>query len=200
MKSSQSVTHLVLPLVAGLFLVAKTAEAQQSSMYYAQCGALLAYSDAQIRLLYAAVGAKEFDAALTKGVIKELERSLEVAKRSSDRAASLLTDKEAKFEPKLLKIRDAIKQAEGQLKAFATDVEEQTGSLGNSEGDEEDGPLVNDTDDEATPNKTDWSLLKTGVGWLGVDLKAARTLHRKLAGKLALRSMKYPPSPRGKRD
>ena len=170
--------------------------AQGHELHYAQAGALLAYGQSELNLLFAALTAKEFDPKLTKDTVAELERTLNDAKKRVDRATALLPESLEKNQPEMEKLRAAIKQCEDTLAKLGNDITEQTGAP--EESDVELGSRPEEELDEAPPQR-DWELLKRGTGWLAVDLGDARKKYSALARKLKLKSMKSPPKPRGKR-
>lgn len=181
-------TLLVALMTAAVNAAPSKAQAQDHGLYYAQSSALLTYADAEIRLLYASVTAKEFDPALTKSLVKELERTMSEAKRKLDRVSTLMPEKYKKQEPAIQKVRDKMIKVENQLQRLATDIEEQTKGLGEEEEEEDEEPVTRD-----------WTLLKNGAGWLAQDLKAAKSGFAKLARKLGVRPLPSPKRPRGKR-
>ena len=186
-------------LLAGLgwgLIAAPPARAQDHTLHYVQAGALLTYAQAETRILYAVVSAREFDPKLTKDIIQELRRTVGDAKRRVDRSATLLPEKLAAYEPKIMKLRDAVRQAEDQLTKLANDVDEQTKSL----TEEEETELgIQEVEDEGGPPQVDWDLLKKGVSWLAKDINDARSDYFRLAKKLKLPSLRSPPKARGKR-
>ncbi len=187
---------LILSVAAIGAAFAPDARAQGHDLHYAQAGALLAYGQSELNLLYAALTAKEFDPKLTKDTVAELNRALVDAKKRVDRTIALLPESLGKQEPELEKLRTAIKKCEDTLNKLGNDIDEQTG--GTSDEEEPELGARSEELDEAPPQR-DWELLKRGTGWLGVDLAAARAQYGKLARRLKLRSMKKPPKPRGKR-
>ncbi len=185
-----------LVMACGMAAFGSKAMAQDHTLHFAQAGAQIQYSEAQLQLLFAAINAKEFDLKFTKDTVQELRRAVGDAKRRVDKAEALLPEKYTKHTAKLTKLRDAIKVAEDSLQKLANDIDEQTGAM--QEGEDDDGEL-GVADEEAEPKQVDWTLLKTRAGWFGVDLRAAKGMQRKLMGKLGIRGLKYPPKPRGKR-
>lgn len=181
--------------------MSKPAQAQDYSLHFAQAGALLDYSNVELRILYAAVTAREYDPKVTKDTVAELKRSLGDAKRHAGRTATLLPEKLAKHEAAVEKLRSAISAAEDQLSKLATDIDEQTKSLFAEDEEVELGERSADDEGEgggeAAP--VNWDLLKSGTGWLGVDIGVAKKQHRKLSSRLKIRSLKAAPKPRGKR-
>lgn len=175
-----------------------TARAQDYTLHYTQAGALLDYSEVELRILYAAVTAREYDPKVTKDTLAELKDALGKAKRHAGRAATLLPENLMKHEPAVEKLRAEIGKAEDQLVKLSTDIEEQTKALFADEEEVELGERAEDSG-EAAPAKTDWDLLKKGAGWLGVDLKGCKRMHKSLARKLKVKGLKAPPKPRGKR-
>lgn len=175
-----------------------TAQAQDYSLHYIQAGALLDYADTEARILFAAVTAREYDPKVTKETLAELKDALAKAKRNAGRAGTLLPENLSKHEPAVEKLRAEIGKAEEQLVKLATDIDEQTKALFAEESEVELGERTEESGD-GEPAKTDWELLKKGTGWLGVDIQAAQREHKALARKLAVKSLKFPPKPRGKR-
>ncbi len=185
-------TYVTLSL-ALLLASPAVASAQQHEIYFHQTGALLQYGEAETKILYAAITAKEFDPEATKRTVEELERTLGSAKGMVDRVQALLPEGLASVEPDLVKLREQVKAAEDQLRKLATDIEEQTGS---KEGDEE--PEL-DEEGKQTPQR-DWDLLKKGCGWLWIDLSTAKGSYAKLALRLKVKPVKLIPKPSGKRQ
>ena len=182
----------VLLFCAGL-AVPSSAWAEQHELYFHQTGALLNYAEAEVRILYAVLSAKQFDPDLAKKTVAELDRTFAAAKKSTDRATAHLPEKLASNEPALIKLRELIKNSEDQLQRLATDIEEQTAAP------EADPDTQDELEEAASAPTRDWELLKSGCGWLGVDLKAARSAYSKLVRKLKLRPVRAPKQPRGKR-
>ncbi|MCB9655679.1 MAG: hypothetical protein H6729_16265 [Deltaproteobacteria bacterium] len=186
----------------------REARAQDIDLHFTQVGGQLERADGDLRVLNAGVTAKVFDPALAQAVIKELEAAFGAAKKSTDRSTALLSDAQRKFEPEMLKLREAIKACEDQLRLLATDIDEQTGGAAEDDGDDDaDTPstALSGTDDlERAANapdkvKADWELLRASTGWLGVDLAAARDKYKRLARRLKLKPYPYPKKPKGKR-
>jgi hypothetical protein len=173
--------------------IAGTARAEEAHLYHAQSGALLAYADAATTIIYNALLAKEFDPEIAKTLIKDLERSVNDAKRTIDRTRIILGDE--KLEPEFTKLLDIVKRAESQVTRFGTDIEEQTGEK------EPEASDHRDDDAEEEPKKHDWTLLKNDAAWLFQDIKDARTAHAAVGKKLkGSTPMKTPPKAAGKRD
>lgn len=185
-------------LFAGLAAMATPARAQGPELQFAQAGALLAYAEAEVRLLYASLIAREYDPALTKSLIDELKRTLGDAKTRVDRTSALLDEKDAKLEPELLDLREKIKRIEGSLAKLAANIQEQTAPKAEPAGLESKKTADEDEDDE--PPVRDWELLKRGAGWVAVDLEAARGSYAKLTKKLKMPNLVLPPKPKGARD
>jgi chromosome segregation ATPase len=177
-------------LAVTLLALPSAAFAQQHEIYFHQTGALLAYADAEIRILYAAITAKEFDPEIAKRTVEELDRALSAAKNNADRTTALLPENMTNIQPDVAKLRELVKAAEDQLQKLGTDIEEQT-----SPKEEED----DDLEAAATGQRRDWDLLKGGCGWLAVDLAAARDHYAKLAKKLKVKPATAAPKPKGKR-
>lgn len=187
-------TRFLLSTFASLAILAQapTAAAQGADLHYAQAGALLTYAESEVRILYAALSAKEFDPSITKSVIDELTRALNESKKRVDRTIPLLDEKDKAVEPDMLKLREAIKKCEDELTKLNTDIEEQTGAKGDDEEKKDD-------DEEERP-QTDWELLKRGTSWLSQDIGNAKTAYAALAKKLKLPTLAAPPKPKGKRE
>jgi hypothetical protein len=179
--------------VALLSLSPAVASAQQHEIYFHQAGALLAYADAEIKILFAAITAKEFDPEATKKTVEELDRTMSASKNMVDRIQATLPEDLSAMEPELVKFREQVKATEDQLRKLSNDIEEQTGS---KEGEEE-----AELDEEGKPvGNRDWNLLKKGCGWLSTDLGVARATYAKLSGKLKVKPVKPVPKPSGKRN
>ncbi len=189
-------TAMLFAFTLALGATTSQARAETHGLYFSQAGALLAYADAELKVLYGALTAKEFDPKLTKDTVAELDRTLASAKRSVDRSIALLPESQSKVAPELEKLRTAIKQCEDALNKLGNDITEQTGSTEETEA--ELGARPEENLDEEPPQR-DWELLKRGTGWLGVDLKDARGKYGAVARKLRLKSLRSPPKPRGKR-
>jgi hypothetical protein len=179
-------------LLAVALFSANVARAEEAHLYHAQSGALLAFADAEVMILFNALLAKEFDPEIVKGLLKDLERSVNDAKRSVDRTRIVLGDE--KLEPEFVKLLDVIKRAESQVTRLSTDIEEQTG-----EKEEEPSDHRNDEEPEE-PKKADWNLLKNDAAWLYQDIKDARAQHATVGKKLKGAPLKAPPKASGKRD
>jgi hypothetical protein len=187
-------------LVAVALAVASPARAQGPELSYAQAGALLSYADAEVKLLFGAINAKEFDPSMTRSLLDELKRSLEESKKRIDRSSALLDEKQAALEPELIKVRDAIRRVEGSLDKLTRDIEAQTGKLA-ADG-EESGPAPEKKteEEEAEAPPRDWELLKRGAGWLGADLKDAQAAYGAVAKKLKVPAFPFPPKPKTPRE
>lgn len=179
-------THLTTSLVAMLSLLPSVASAQTHELYFHHAGALLAYADAQVRILYAAVTAKEFDKEAAKKTLEELDRTLAAGKTAVDRIQALLPENLSNLEQDLVKFRGEIKAAEDQLRKLGNDIEEQT--KGSGEDAEEGGGV-----------KADWDLLKKGCGWLAADVQGAKSSYAKLAVRLKVKPAGAVPKPKGSR-
>lgn len=186
---------IVGSLVAlGAVAFSTSARAEDASLYHAESGALLAFADADVTIVYNVLLAKEFDPELAKTLLKDLERSVNDAKRAIDRTRIVLGDE--KLEPEFVKLLDVVKRAESMVTRFTTDVEEQTGS-------KEDEPSDHRDDEEGsdTPKHHDWNLLKNDAAWLFQDIKDARTMHAAVGKKIkGAAPLKSPPKASGKRD
>jgi hypothetical protein len=184
-----------ISMTIALLFAPAIASAQQHEIYFHQAGALLAYTDAEVKILYAAITAKEFDPEATKKTVEELERAVSTSKNMVDRVQATLPENMASLEPDLVKLREQVKATEDQLRKLATDIDEQTGAT--KEGEEE-GLELDEEGKEV--GKRDWNLLKKGCGWLAADLAVARGTYAKLAGKLKVKPVKRVPKPSGKRE
>lgn len=186
---------LTSTLFASFVLLAPAlASAQTHELYFHQTGALLNYADAEVRILYAALTAKEFDPDLTKRTLEELDRTLSAAKKNVDRVTALLPEKLTKVQPDLVKFREQIKNTEDQLQKLATDIEEQTAPR------EAEGDLADELEEAAAAPARDWNLLKNGCGWLYTDIKTSKGVYAKLARQLKVKPVRTPKRPRGKRE
>jgi hypothetical protein len=172
------------------------ARAEDAFLHYAQSGALLSYAEAEVQVLYAAFSAKEFDPELAKVLLKELDRSLNDAKKSADRAQVLVGDE--KIEPEFTKLMDLVKRCETQLRDLTNDVEEQTGAKESDEPKDHRDDV--EPNDDASGPKHDWALLKNGAAWLFQDIKDARAHHAAMGKKLKGGPIKPPAKPSGKRE
>lgn len=185
-------TLIAITIALGAWVAPERANAQTHELYFHQTGALLAYAEAEVKILNTALLAKEFDPDLAKKTVQEIDRTLGAAKQTVDRVTALLPEKLSKNEPALVKLRELIKNTEDQLQRLGTDIEEQTAPRQEDE--------VSDELEEAASGPThDWDLLKNGCGWLYVDLKTARTAYAKLAKGLRVKGVSTPKKPRGKR-
>ncbi len=192
MISTRLVFASMLSLTA--LSVASTARAEDAHLYHAQSGALLTFAEAEATIIFNALLAKEFDPELAKTLLKDLERSINDAKRAIDRTRIILGDE--KLEPDLVKLLDIVKRAESQVTRLSTNVEEQTG-----EKEEEPSDHRNDDEGEEAPKTRDWNLLKNDTAWLAQDIKDARAAHTAFTKKLkGATPMKPPPKAAGKRD
>jgi uncharacterized coiled-coil protein SlyX len=187
-------THVTMTLVALLSMSPALASAQQHEIYFHQTGALLQFTEAEVKILFAAITAKEFDPDATKKTLEELERALSSAKNMVDRLQASLPENMSNMEQDLVKFRGEVKAAEDQLRKLTTDVEEQTGA---KEGEEESPPELDE--EGKTTGAHDWDLLKKGCGWLAADLATAKASYAKLAMKLKVKPVKPVPKPAGKR-
>jgi hypothetical protein len=183
-----------LMILGALWLVPGVASAQQHEIYFHQTGALLAYADAEVKILFAALTAKEFDPDATKKTLEELDRTVSASKNMVDRIQATLPEDMSAMEPELVKFREKVKATEDQLRKLTTDIEEQTGS---KDGEEEQPEL----DEEGKEvGQRDWNLLKKGCGWLSSDLALVRDAYAKLGPKLKVKPVKPVPKPSGKRE
>lgn len=188
MASRNSFCLTVLLVSLGAFGPA-AAHAQGHELPFAQAGAALEYADAEARILHAAVTAKQFDLGFTKQVLEELEKALAEAKRSVDRAETLLPDNLAKMSEKLLELRDKVVAAETQRERLATLIADETKVL-----------LAEDEEEAAELPPTDWKLLEGQAAWLAVDVDAASAAHSQIARALKAPMPKAVRRPKGKRE
>lgn len=185
--------HAVISCLSlSLVLGARPAMAEEVQLHYAEGGALLAYADAEAVLLNGALTAREFDPELVAMLVGELERAVSDAKRMIDRAQILLGDE--KLAGDFTKVLEALRRAEGQVAKLKADIERETASKAEPSSDHRD-----DEASEAEPASRDWSLLRTGVGWLYADIKDARTMHAMLGKRLKGAPLKAPTRPTTKR-
>ncbi|MEM7674452.1 MAG: hypothetical protein AAF449_00455 [Myxococcota bacterium] len=186
-------------LGAAMTLGTTTAQAQTHDLYFAQAGAALTYSFAEVRLLYGAITSRAYDPKITSETIEELKRALASAKPQTDRATALLPKKMAKSGPTMERLRKAIVKCERTLAKVETNIDEQTRSLLEEEDPSELGRPLGEPAAKSKPKKIDWRLLKRSAGWLAYDIKAARKYYKDAAMQVARRSLRSPPRPRGKR-
>jgi hypothetical protein len=171
------------------------ARAEEAYLHHAQSGALLAYAETEMQIIYGTLLSKEFDPELAKTLAKELDRSLSDAKKAVDRTR--LVAGEDKLEPDFTKMLDIIRRAEKQLSEFSTDIEEQTGT---KEAEPTDHREDLEAAGESKAPKGDWNLLKRDAAWLNQDIKDARAQHAAIGKKLKGGPLKPLPKPAGKRD
>lgn len=112
MKKPSSLSLALLTVAA---LAPTSALAQDAGLHHAQSGALIAYAESEVKVLYAALSAREFDMELTQRMVSELKRSVADAKKSTDRSTDLLSDAQEKLRPQLEKIRADLVAAEKQI-------------------------------------------------------------------------------------
>lgn len=178
-------TSLAMALAAS----SSTARAQSHTLPYMQAAASLSHAETEVRILFAAIRAKEFDLGFTEATLEQVENALGKAKRSIDRAETLLPEKLSKMSERLLKLREKVVSAEAQLEKLAAEVVEQTKVL-----------TIEDEDEAAEYPPTDWKLLERETGWLAVDVDAAIGAHARLMKPLKVTKPKKVKKPRGKRD
>lgn len=176
-------------LALGLASAALPAAAQDHALPYVQAGAALDYAEQEVRVLHAAVTAKQFDLGFTEQALAELEHALAHAKRNIDRAETLLPTKMSKLGEKVLEVRAKVVAAETQLAKLKQIIEEQTKVL-----------TVEDEEEAAELPPTDWKLMERETGWLAVDIGHAMKAHRMLERRLGARALKPVRKPRGKRE
>ena len=180
-------------------LAAPTAHAQTHDLYFAQAGAALTYSYAEVRVLYGAVTARKYDGKITAETIEELRRALSSARRQADRANKYLPRKMKKFGPLLSRLRKSIAKCEKSLAQVEVDIDEQMGAKADNDVPTELGrPLVNDGRAAKKKSRMDRKVLRNSVGWLANDIRVARAKYKEAAIKVARRALASP-RPRGRR-
>lgn len=180
--------QLVTLTLFAMTLAPASGLAQNHKLPFVQAGASLSYAKTEVRILYAAITAREFDLGFTKATLEQVEQALAKAKRSLDRSETLLPENMSKLSSRLLAARENVVAAEGQLEKLGAAVVEQTKSL-----------TVEDEDEAAELPPTDWKLLEQETGWLWVDVTAAASAHAKLTQPLKVKPLKKVRKPRGKR-
>lgn len=173
------------------------AAAQEPQLHHVRAGLQLSAAAEGTKLIHAALSAKIFDVGLTRSLVEEVERSIQDAKKSSDRAQALLSEGQASLEPEYEKLRAAIKRAEDQAMKLKQVLTEETQGL--EAEDQEGGALDARGDGDTPPAQPKWALLKDETGWLYVDLSDARGLHQKLGGKVKAPGLSAPAKPKSKR-
>ncbi len=188
-------------LTAAITLVTAPAQAEQThDLYFAQAGAALTYSFAEVRVLYGAVtDRKAYDPRITEETIQELKRALGSAKLQTVRSAEYLPSKMKQHRAKLEKLRKAIVKCEETLGKLEMDVDEQTKSLVEDDEPSELGVPLDEGAEPEPPKKVDWRLLRNRTRWLAYDIKVARELYKQAAMKVARKVLRSPPRPRGRR-
>ncbi len=176
---------------AAITIAAPTVEAQSHDLYFAQVGAALTYSYAEVRVLYGAVHSGKYDPKLTADTLEEIRRSLSSAKRQADRGMNHLPRTLRKFGPQVDKLRKAIARCQQTLSKVETDILEQTRPAADDELTRELGrPLVDN--DRSAPRRSDRKVMRNSVGWLAYDIKAARALYKEAAVKVIRRGLRSP--------
>jgi hypothetical protein len=171
------------------------ARAEDAALHNAQAGALLVYADTESKLLFTSVSGREFDIDLARALLVELKRAVPDAKKSVDRSAALLSDKQERIKPDLEALRAAVKSAEDDVQKVDGELEKQVAAAGKSS--EEDDAEGEDGSKKA--GNLDWEPLKGALAWLYADLTTARAAQDRAAKKFAL-ALKTPPKPKGKHD
>ncbi len=190
------------PLFCALILLASLAHvgrasAQEPDLHHVRAGLQLASAADGTKLIYAALSAKIFDVGLTRSLVEEVERSVQDAKKSSDRAQALLPESKQSLEAEFEKLRTVIKRAEDQVQKLKQVLTEETQGL---EAEDQEGGALDARDDGAAASaQPKWSLLKDEAGWLYLDVSDARGLHQKLGPKLKAPGLSAPPKPKSKR-
>ena len=184
-------------LSAAMTLASPNAYAQTHDLYFAQAGAALTYSFAEVRVLYGAVTARKYDSKITAETLDELRRALASARRQADRASKYLPKKMNVSLPLMRRLRKAIVKCEKSLAQVEVDIEEQSGAKADDDVPTELGrPLVdNGAKKKVTMNR---KVLRNSVGWLANDIRAARAKYKEAALKVARRGLPSP-RPRGRR-
>lgn len=185
---------LVLGALSGL---PRPAAAQEPQLHHVRAGLQLGFAAEGTKLIHAALSAKVFDVGLTRALVEEVERTIQDAKKSSDRAQALLAEGQAGLEPEYEKLRAAIKRAEDQAMKLKQVLAQETQGL--EAEDQEGGGLDARDDGEAPAAQPKWTLLKDETGWLYLDLVDARGLQQKLGGKVKAPGLSAPPKPKSKR-
>lgn len=180
---------LTSTLFLGLLAAPAAASAQSHDLPFAQAGAALDYAGMEVRVLNAAIKAKQFDLGFTKATLAQIEAALAEAKRNVDRAETLLPEKLSSKSKPVLALREKIVAAETQREALTMAVVWQTKVL-----------TVEDEDEAAELPPTDWKLLERQTGWLAQDVSAASSAHKKLMRPLKVSVPKKVAKPRGKRE
>lgn len=175
-----------------------TARAQDSGLHHLRAAAHLNFAMESTKLLNAAIGAKAFDATLSKALAEELKRAVADAKRSTDRASALLDEKQSKLEADFGKLREQIVRAEKQAEKVKTVLDEQTKGLEADEGDGGNPALVSKRGAEAEAGP-DWALMRDEAAWLYYDVSETRALHAKLSRRLRPPALRAPKKPKKKR-
>jgi hypothetical protein len=192
-------TWMVCALAAvGIAAAEAPARAEDAALQQAQCGALLAYVDTELKVLFTNVSGREFDLDLARSVVGEMKRAIPDAKKAADRSGMLLSESQAKLKPEVEALRNAIKGAEDQLAKLEAELDKQATAAGKSGDDDGD----DDKDDKSGAKKLgnlDWEPLKAAIGWLYADVSTARGQQDKLGKKLST-SLRVPARPKGKRD
>lgn len=190
---------LVSPLIAALGLAANVAQAQNSSLHHAQAGALLAYASADVTIVHGAVTSRQFDLSLTESLVNELVRTLRDAKRSTDKAADLLDEKQENLRPDLEKVRTVLVRAEKECAKLKNAIETEVKPYIEASLEEESDELAAPTGAKPEVTEPRWDAIKTTIGWLSVDVAEAQKLHAAVGKKLKGPKPTAPKKPKGKR-
>jgi hypothetical protein len=183
-------------IVVALLLAPAGARAEDAALHNAQAGALLTYADTEVKLLFTSVSGREFDLDLARALLVELKRAVPDAKKSVDRSAALLTDKQERLKPDLEALRAAVKAAEDDVQKVDAELEKQVVAAGKAG---EDGDDADGEDGTKKAGNLDWEPLKGALAWLYADLSSSRTAQERVAKKFGL-ALKVPPKPKGKHD
>lgn len=195
MKTKKRLSLAACALAASL--AARSAEAQEPDLHHVRAGLQLTAAAEGTKLIHAALSAKIFDVGLARALVEEVERSIQDAKKSSDRAQALLPESKQPLEAEFEKLRALIKRAEDQAAKLKAVVAEETRGL--EAEDQEGGGLDARDDGEAPASQPRWNVLKDATGWLFLDLSEARGLHQKLGAKLKAPGLSAPPKPKSAR-
>lgn len=196
MKTIHRLSIATFALHAGL--TAAPAYAQEPDLHHVRAGLQLAQAAEGTKLIHAALSAKVFDVGLTRALVEEVQRSIQDAKKSSDRAQALLPESKQSLEPEFEKLRAIIKRAEDQSAKLQSVLAQETQGL--EAEDQEGGSLDARDEGEAPASQPRWNVLKDETGWLYLDLADARAAHQKLGPKLKVPGLSAPPKPKAKRE
>ena len=178
--------------------MAPAAQAQDAGLHHAQTNSLLGFASSEVKVLAAALGARQFDLELTQSITKELKRTITDAKKSVDRTSALLDEKQEKLQPKFEALRAILVTAEKQVTKLEKDLDGSVTPYIEQFLDEGSDDLeLAKTEKVAEP---DWDAIKAHAGWLNIDIGAARKAHGKLSSGAKMPRLRTPPKPKGKRQ